>query len=80
MLQSTTQLLLSESSVTATKNIWCCGCGAYVDARLTDGSETYPQDQIYVACHFGAAMLAGTSLDVTIKLRTVLDRLAVYQL
>lgn len=22
--------------------IWCCGCGATVDARLTDGREIYP--------------------------------------
>lgn len=24
------------------KLIWCCGCGKDVEARLTDGSETYP--------------------------------------
>lgn len=38
----TMQLLLTEPSGIATKNIWCCGCGAYVDARLTDGREIYP--------------------------------------
>jgi hypothetical protein len=24
-----------------TMRIWCCGCGAEVDARLTDGAEIY---------------------------------------
>ena len=24
-------------------NIWCCGCGGEVSARLTDGGEVYPR-------------------------------------
>lgn len=49
----------------STMSLYCCGCGAEVDARLTDGSEIYPRrtdlhalpfwkcDQCgnYVGCH-----------------------------
>lgn len=25
-----------------TVNVWCCGCGENIQARLTDGAEVYP--------------------------------------
>lgn len=28
--------------MTTNRGIWCCGCGADVSARLTDGREIYP--------------------------------------